>query len=240
MWGRRFSIGAFPSFYKVGMKMRSSLFLFLAVSLLLASCAPGVRALDSQSALETMVAATVRALPTLTPARSSTATITPISVRPTSTMVWDIETPSSTPGAMPSLTPFPSLTSPPATYRPVRITPGPRQGDYLYACRVLSYNPANYYNISPGQKFTVTWSVKNDGQLEWDLNSIDVAFRSGEKMTIAGDRFDIPGTVASGASMTVSITMTAPNKPGEYSNTWSLARGDSFFCKFSFRVHVVK
>lgn len=223
------------------MKICSSLFLFLTVSLLLASCAPGARALDSSSALETMVAATVRALPTLTPARSATATPPPTSVRPTSTiMVWEIETPSSTPGVMPSLTPFPSLTSPPATRRLVRITPGPRQGDYNYACRVLSYNPVNYYNISPGQNFTVTWSIKNDGKLDWDVNDIDVAFRSGEKMAIAGDRFDISATVPGGGSTAISITMTAPNKPGEYSNTWSLARGDSFFCKFSFRVHVVK
>lgn len=223
------------------MNIRSSPFLFLAVSLLLASCAPGARALDSQSALETMVVATVRALPTLTTVRIATATTTPTAVRPTSTiMVWDIETPSSTPGVIPSLTPFPSLTSPPATRRSVRITPGPRQGDYSYACRVLSYNPINYYSISPGQRFTVIWSIKNDGKIAWEVNDIDVVFRSGEKMAVAGERFDIPATVPSGASMAVSITITAPNKPGEYSNTWSLARGDNSFCNFSFRVHVVK
>lgn len=226
------------------MKIRSSLFLLLACSLLFVSCAPGARPIDSESALQTIVAATVRVLPTQTPVPTTTATATtgsrPSLAQPSATIVFEAETPSSTPAEMPSLTPFPSLTSPPATYRPVRITPGPRQGDYNYACRVMSYNPVNYYNISPGQNFTVTWSIKNDGKLDWDVNDIDVAFRSGEKMAIAGDRFDIPATVPAGTNLGVSITMIAPNKPGEYSNTWSLARGDNLFCRFSFRVHVVK
>ena len=56
------------------------------------------------------------------------------------------------------------ITPPPDGYlEPVRITPGPRQGDYNYAYRVLSYNPVNYYNVKHGQKLQVTWNVKNDG-----------------------------------------------------------------------------
>jgi hypothetical protein len=213
---------------------------FLAVSLLFVSCAPGREGLDTSSVLETMVAATVRALPTATlvPSATITATATRTTVVLPTATPWPTEPPSRTPGPIPSLTPFPSLTAA-ATYRVVKITPGPRQGDYNFACRSLSYNPVHYYNLSPTQTFTVSWRVKNDGASEWDLNSIDVAMRSGEKMAIGGTRFDLSESVPSGSSYTISITMKAPNKPGEYANTWSLARGDSFFCKLSFRAYVV-
>lgn len=221
------------------MKIRPRL-LFLAVLLLFTSCAPGRVGLDTSSVLETMVAATVRALPTVTLIPSATITTTATRttvVLPTATP-WPTETSSRTPGPIPSLTSFPSLTVA-ATYRVVKITPGPRQGDYNFACRLLSYNPVHYYNLSPTQTFTVSWRIKNDGASEWDLNSIDVALRSGEEMAIGGTRIDLAATVPAGSSYTISITMRAPNKPGEYANTWSLARGDSFFCKFSFRAHVV-
>lgn len=205
------------------------------------ACAPAEITPPPDGYLETVVAGTLQALPTLTPVPSATQTATSVVVHPSATL-WPVETDPPVLAVVPTLTHFPTLTSPPAAYVPVRITPGPRQGDYNYACRVLSYNPVNYYNVKPGQTLQVSWSVKNDGAEAWDVNSIDIAFRSGIKMAIGShrDRFDIHTTVAAGSTTAISFNIQAPDEPGEHSNNWSLARGNHMFCRLMFRVHVVK
>ena len=218
------------------MKISLRLSSVLTLLLLLVACAPGTGAeLNSQDVLGTIVAATVRALPTPTIALSSTATIRPTSTRFTPT-AWPTETPFPTFTPMPTMTPFPTYTVV-RTYRPVKITPGNRQGNIYFACALLSPSPVNYFS-GPGQIVTVSWRVKNVGYNEWDLNSIDVAFRSGEKMTIGGTRFDIPSTVLPDQSINIEISMKAPNKLGEYSNTWAMVRGEDYFCKFAVRLVV--
>jgi hypothetical protein len=223
-------------FYKVGMKKNHLVLLLFAVAILISSCAPSTAELDSQFVLETVIAQTVQALPTQTPVPSLTATLWPTSARPSATL-WVVETPTQAPMFMPSLTPFPTV--PPPIVVPT-IKPGPRQGSYNFACKVLSYNPVHYYNISPGQRIRVGWFIKNDGVMAWDHNSIDIALRSGENLAIRGKRVDLEVSVAAGAGATIAIDIQVPDKPGEYVSHWSLVRGDQSFCKVSFHVHVVK
>jgi hypothetical protein len=215
----------------------SLLFLFFFAG----ACAPAEITPPPDGYLETVIAGTLQALPTLTPASSATETATSVVVQPSATL-WPVETDPPVLAAVPTLTHFPTITSPPAAYIPVPITPGPRQGDYNYACRVLSYNPVNYYNIKPGQKIQVAWRVKNDGAEAWDVNSIDIAMLAGINMAIGSHRgrFDIHTTVLAGSSTTISFEIQAPDDPGEHSNNWSLARGNHMFCRLILRVHVVK
>ena len=219
--------------------MKSGLryYLIFVLLFLLAACVPGGRAdLNPQAAFETMVAATVRALPTPTLALTSTATTRPTSIRVAPTD-WPTETPFPTFTPMPTMTPFPTYTVV-KTYGPTaKVKPGNKQGNYYFGCVLLSPSPAKYFS-GPGQIVTVTWKVKNVGHNEWDLNSIDVAFRSGEKMAIGGNRFDIPSTVLPDQSIVIQVSMKAPDKLGEYHNTWSLVRGENHFCKFSVQLVV--
>jgi hypothetical protein len=214
------------------MKPGPRLQIILALAFALAACAPVADVGPGSASFETMVAATVRALPTQTAIVTPSPTLRLTSTRATPTE-WPSATPFSTFTLMPTTSPLPTFT-PVRTYRPVRVTPGPRQGDVYYACTQIGQVPANNFVAAPGQVFTVSWTVQNVGLYDWDVNSIDVAYRSGEFLAV-DDRFDIPISVPAGASFNVQISMTAPTKKGEYSTRWSLARNEEYFCKLTFR-----
>jgi hypothetical protein len=210
-------------------------FTFLSIFLLLAACGPASPAQDAESVLETMVAATVRALPSTTPIPASptaTATIYLTATRATPTD-WPTETPFPTFTQFVMPTPLASFT-PQKEYSPPKINLKNRQGNDQYACVVAGQSPGNSFIASPGQTFSVGWIIYNAGSEGWDNNSIDVVLRTGEDIALAGNRIDIGSTVPSGVTSTVKITVKAPNKPGEYQTKWALARGDQFFCRFSF------
>lgn len=81
--------------------------------------------------------------------------------------------------------------------------------------------------MTPGQTFTKTWRLQNNGTCPW-TNSYKLTFVSGNAM--GGQAVAISGTVSPGASVDISVPMTAPTTAGEARGDWRLtnATGQQF------------
>lgn len=93
-------------------------------------------------------------------------------------------------------------------------------------CYNLSFvRDVNYPNgtvVKPGQNFTKTWKVENNGTCDW-LYVYRFVF-------VSGDNFDpawgnLGKVVKPGTWAELSINFDAPNKPGTYSAYWRFSDG---------------
>jgi hypothetical protein len=81
--------------------------------------------------------------------------------------------------------------------------------------------------VNPGQKFTKTWKVKNSGTCSWDAG-FKFGFVTGDAMS--GETYTLPSSVAAGAVVDISVSMTAPNKAGNVRGDWRMSTaGGEFF-----------
>jgi hypothetical protein len=211
--------------------------IFCLLPVLLVACT-SVGTSMPEGMLETMVAATIQALPSLTLQPAATLTVEPTLERPTAT-----DLPSETPP--PSLTLMPTFTptltdTPIPTATPAGYNFGKKQGDAKFGCVVLAQFPADGFEASPGQDIAVTWRIRNIGSRSWDKESTDIGYVSGEKMAIGGTLFDLSKTVPAGQIGDIMLTFEAPKNKGAgtYRTIWSLFRGSTPFCEFSFSLVV--
>jgi len=106
-----------------------------------------------------------------------------------------------------------------------------------YSCSLLSRSPDNGAVFSGGATFTENWKVKNTGSVKWTTTNVDFIYVSGENMSaISG--FDLPSAVSPGGTITLSVSMTAPNSAGNHKTTWSLRAGKNQFCTVSVTITV--
>jgi len=69
--------------------------------------------------------------------------------------------------------------------------------------------------VSPGKKFTASWTVVNTGTEHWTSNTIDFVYKGGYRHI--GTRIqDLPSTVGSGRVFLISATFIAPRRGGEH------------------------
>lgn len=197
----------------------------LIFTLLLSSCAGNAQTEDPNtlmtSAVGTMVAGFFE---------TQTAMVTPSTLAPTAT-----ETKFPTPTQFATST---SLNSPTATfllYSPTKGTPtvtGTLPTATVNAAALANgcYNLAfvrdvNYPSgtvVNPGQSFTKTWKVENNGSCNW-LFVYKLAFVSGtdfDPNTGQLGRIVTPGNWAE-----LSVNLDAPTKPGTYSAYWRFSNG---------------
>ena len=73
-------------------------------------------------------------------------------------------------------------------------------------------------NVAPGSTFTKAWRVLNSGTCAWD-GSYSITFVGGA--ALATGAVPIPATPP-GATVDISLAMTAPTTPGTYNGTWRL------------------
>lgn len=163
---------------------------------------------------------TARALPT------STATETPTRIptntetdEPTATNTVIYEFHTSTPFVLP-----PSL----GTYKPT--------SDKDYACEVLN-SPVDGTIYSPRLEFKVRWRLKNVGQRDWDGDSVDFVYDTGDKIHKTKG-YDLGEGTKIGDVAELFVTMQAPKDPGTYTTYWTLRIGTYKFCKVSLRIGV--
>jgi len=231
--------------------VRSTIF-WLILGLVVLSCGTPVLVAPPPSAsgpdsVETVVVQTadaaqtqtMRALPpTLTPsltlAATKTATVTPT---PTATILFL----------------FPTNTSLPTAF--LEDTVGSGIGDIsgndnnntddgrirtrdLWACGVMSKNPANKVTVIGGTSYKTTWSVRNTGTETWPKKSVDIVYISGTRLNEGKPYYDIPRAVAPGGTITLSVTMHFPKRAKDYQTRWGLKIGRTEFCtvKFEFSV----
>lgn len=142
-----------------------------------------------------------------------------------------------TAAAQPTIQLFPTLTASPtfapfatsaATFPPVsQATVAPTTSCYSMAfvsdVTILDNTP-----VTPGQVFTKTWKVVNNGSCAWDAG-FKFAFTGGDAMS--GVTYTLPSAVAVNAIVDLSVTMTAPtNKTGKVQGNWRMSTaGGQFF-----------
>jgi len=145
--------------------------------------------------------------------------------------------------AAPTETPFPTLTAS-ATFAPFatlstlpaisQATTVPTKSCYSMAFASDVTIPDNT-PVAPGQTFTKTWKVINNGSCPWDTG-FKFAFTGGDAMS--GATYTIPSTVAVNAQVNLSIAMIAPtNKTGTLRGNWRMSTANGQF--FGDEIYVV-
>ena len=155
--------------------------------------------------IEEQIAAATLA-PTDTPAPTAPFTDTPA---PTPT-----PKPTASPTRLPSSTPTDTPTSEP-TVTPAGAGPA---GCALNATFIADMTIPDGTLLAPHTAFVKTWRITNDGTCQWD---------DYELVYIAGDQMTGPAAVkipaaAPGQAIDVSVDLTAPGTPGDYTGTWRL------------------
>jgi hypothetical protein len=73
--------------------------------------------------------------------------------------------------------------------------------------------------VAAGQKFTKSWTLKNEGTCRWE-KTYKLVFVSGERME--DDNHLLPVKVPPGEEITISIELTAPEEGGTYRSDFKL------------------
>ncbi len=219
---------------------RLLLHMLMIGALLLPACAPspGAGPQNPDAVVQTIVAATIAAIPSRTPLPTAQPTPTRLRLRATD---------------FPTLTPVSSITPIPPTFT---ITPsltltasptdmtlggaevGKVQGNNNYSCQVLAQKPDDWTNFKPGYEFLVVWTIKNAGAKDWPVGSLDIIHVEGEKMFLNASHKESEIAVTSGDYADFSVWMKAPSKAGAYITRWALRRKDTIFCHFAFQIIV--
>lgn len=122
--------------------------------------------------------------------------------------------------------PLPTNTVPPITQAPPQTatnTPAPTPTGP--PCNRLSFvkdvTVPDDAEMSPGEKFTKTWRLKNTGSCTW-TSGYDLVFDHGDSMGAPPSVQITTGTIAPGQEVDVSVELTAPDDPGTYQGYFKL------------------
>jgi len=139
--------------------------------------------------------------------------------------------------AQPTIQLFPTLTASAtfapfatsaATFPPIsQATIAPTKSCYSMAF-VSDVTIPDNTPMTPGQTFTKTWKVVNNGSCAWDAG-FKFAFTGGDAMS--GVTYTLPSAVAVNATVDISVAMTAPTtKTGAVRSNWRMSTaGGQFF-----------
>ncbi len=134
--------------------------------------------------------------------------------------------------AVPTETPLPTSTFTPeptgtATLEPTAtIAPTETEQPVLVeGCDVAAFitdvTVPDGKEFDPGTKFVKTWQILNDGTCTWN-SFYKLYFVSGDKMSGPTSQQLTVVDVPPGASIDVSVELTAPDDPGTYRGNWGL------------------
>jgi hypothetical protein len=150
------------------------------------------------------------------PAPVSAITVTP----PTAT---------SQPSPQPAATDAPIATNPPPTAAPTAYPAPPAQPSQpaadatqvpCYRAKFDAETVPDGTAMAPGQSFTKTWTLKNDGSCQW-TSDFSIVFISGDAMSGPAAQ-PLTGTVAPGQSVQISLDLKAPSTEGSYRGNFKL------------------
>jgi hypothetical protein len=114
-------------------------------------------------------------------------------------------------------------TSVPMTATPLPPTPFPTATAVSYCDWVTFVKDVSIPDgttFGPGETFTKTWRLKNRGTCTWTPDYM-LVFTSGNSMG-STTAVRLPGNVAPGQTVDVSVTLTAPTNRGDYVGYWML------------------
>lgn len=142
--------------------------------------------------------------------------------------------PKASPTPSPTLPPTPTQapTSTPTPTRPPTSTPPPTRAATSTPTPTPLLPRASYVAdvsipdgtvMTPGQSFTKTWRLTNSGAINWGAGT-RLVFSRGTQMGGASP-ISVPNA-SPGETVDISVNMTAPSSPGEYTGYWTLIAGD--------------
>lgn len=221
----------------------SSIWNVLSILMILGFClvagVVGIIFTDPNSALNLFPPETpvpVLVLPSSTPSvpvLSPTWTLTPA----TQVEVVASATPRATSTPVPSRTPF-ILPSP--TKAPINAFPTNARVPLAGRCKVTAQSPSDGTSFQKGAEFTTSWTIENTSDAAWDKENVDVRYQSGDAMQKGSSSADLPQTVAPGASVTITITMLAPQTSGYHITYWNFSSGSQVLCTFYVEIFIEK
>jgi hypothetical protein len=90
----------------------------------------------------------------------------------------------------------------------------------------ITYGDNNMKNppfVNPGEVFVKTWRVQNTGSCTWTPNyRLVYAYGNVTAAQMGGQPINIPGNVASGQTIDLSVALTAPINPLTYQGFWQV------------------
>jgi hypothetical protein len=178
-------------------RILKALCLFVTLAALLAACNfPLANSQSEEDAVATSVAQTVAAVDA-----QSQSIVTAVVLQPTNTMP-----------SLPTITP--QTTSTIISGLPTS-TPQPCNQAWM-----VSESPLDNASYSAGATFTKTWNLKNIGTCTWNTN-YKAVFISGSAMGGPASKA-LTASVAPGATLALSLSLTAPSSAGTYKGVWNL------------------
>lgn len=162
-----------------------------------------------QANLKTETAKTPSATPTTAPTDTQQPTEAPTQAAPAS---------ASTTGAG-AASPTPLV----GTQAPVVVGTATRAA-LPDGAKYQSQTPADGTTFTPGEKFTVTWVVKNSGTTTWNTKYM-IRFYAGDQMSAPASK-NFPKEVKPGETCELSVDLVAPSKSGEFTGLFALTNAD--------------
>jgi Ig-like domain from next to BRCA1 gene len=193
--------------------MHKSLFLLVAITLVLAACGtPAQSTEDVQARIETSVALTVAARDQI--AESVAQTVA--AQNPTPTLVPTFTPISSIPTVAPTLPPIIPTFTPFAT---AVISGGGGGGSTtgFYSCDIIRRRPFDNTEYNRGDEFDIKWTIINNGTKTLPAG-LDLKYFSGPKMTTA-TIVELP-ELKPDEQFSVAFDATAPSQRGFQVMTW--------------------
>jgi len=207
-----------------------SLLIFFALSaLILTACNSGEPEIDID-AQRTGFAQTADIQATMTAQAQPTATNTP---EPS-------PTPSFTDTPEVTETPEGTETSEESTTETPQATATQQASSGVDSAAWIAQDPPDNTEFTPGEEFTITWSLENTGSSTWGTNYY-IQFASGEEMGATDEKVYLPYPVPPGTSVQISVDLVAPGSTGEKQSNWRLYNNsDNSFYEFYIIIDVVE
>jgi hypothetical protein len=163
---------------------------------------------------------TMLAMPLLQPDQSSpsdgVATVHAVVTQTVYAMTQNAPTQTPVPATATSIPP--TSTSVPPTNTPVPTATAVSYCDWVTFVKDVTIPDGTQF--APGDTFTKVWRLKNRGTCTWTSDYM-LVFTGGEQMG-STTAVRLPGTVAPGQTVDVSVTLTAPDKRGHFVGYWML------------------
>jgi len=115
---------------------------------------------------------------------------------------------------------FPSATVPPPPPSPTVPPPVSTVTPCDAARFVADVTIPDGTPLNPGAAFVKTWRLKNIGSCSWNT-AYTLVFDAGDAMS-GPVSLPLPGTVAPGQEVDLSVSLIAPTQPGKYRGYWRL------------------
>jgi len=104
----------------------------------------------------------------------------------------------------------------------------------------IAQDPPDNTEFTPGEEFTVTWTLENTGSSTWSTNYY-IQFAYGEELGASDDKVFLPYPVPPGTNVQISVDLVAPGSTGEKRSNWRFFNSnDVNFYEFYVIIDVVE